>query len=284
LHDGLAGDRLYKISGILNGTCNYILTRIESAGISFEEALLEAQQAGYAEADPTDDIDGYDARAKLVILARMGLHAEAKPDQVQCTSIRYLASIDFEYADELGCTIRQVSRANLQDETLFASVEPVLVKQSSPLASVSGSQNLVMSTGEFGGETVFSGYGAGGNPTAVAVVSDLIQIARSRVGMVAASDEQNALAYPVTSDFESGYYVRFIVRDKSGIIAALASVFSKHQINVDAVLQKPGYPKSELPFVITLEPCLKSRLDQALAEISNFEFLAKPPVAMPILL
>jgi homoserine dehydrogenase len=283
LHDGLGADRLYKVSGILNGTCNYILTRIEKAEISFEEALCEAQNAGFAEADPSDDIEGYDARAKLVILARVGLHSQVKADQVPCTSIRRLAHVDFEYAHEMGCTIRQISRAELHGNNLFASVEPALVKQDSPLASVSGSQNLVMSTGEFGGETVFSGYGAGGNPTAVAVVSDLIQIARHRAGASVESMQPEAVACTVSGDFESGHYVRFVVKDKPGIIAALAGVFSRHHINLDAVFQKPGYPKAELPFVMTLEPCRKSRLQDALAEIGEFEFLVRPPVTMPIL-
>lgn len=283
LHEGLGGDRLFRVSGILNGTCNYILTRIEKAGISFAEALVEAQKAGFAEADPTDDVDGYDARAKLVILARMGLHAEVKVNDVHCGSIRPLTSVDFEYAHELGCTIRQISRAELKDGTLFASVEPALVKQESPLAGVSGSQNLVVSTGEFGGETVFSGYGAGGNPTAVAVVSDLIQITRSHAGESTEVEQQTARPYNASSDFESSYYVRFVVKDKVGIIAALAGVFSKYHINLDSVLQKPGYNKSELPFVITLEPCKRSLLQKALAEIEAFDFLVGKPVAMPAL-
>ncbi|HWR14369.1 MAG TPA: homoserine dehydrogenase [Terriglobales bacterium] len=280
LQDGLGGDRLFRLSGILNGTCNYILTRIESAGISFAEALREAQEKGFAEADPTDDIDGYDARAKLVILARVGLQAAIRPQQVECESIRRLAHVDFEYAHELGCTIRQVSRVEKHSDRLYASVEPALVKQDSALAAISGSQNLVVSTGEFGGDTVFSGFGAGGNPTAVAVVSDLLQIARQRSQ---AASAMNAEEYEVSGDFESMQYVRFVVKDKPGIIATLARVFSEHRINVDAVLQRRGYSKAELPFVITLESCPKSRLQQALNEMSSLEFLVEEPVSMPLL-
>lgn len=178
LQDGLAGDRIHKVRGILNGTCNYILTRIEQSGATFAAALAEAQKAGFAEADPTDDIEGYDARAKLVILARVGLNAEVNPEAVACRSIAGVTQIDFDYAHQLGCTIRQISRAEFHDENLYASVEPALVPQTEPLARVAGSQNLLVSTGEFGGETVFAGFGAGGNPTAVAVVSDLLHIAR----------------------------------------------------------------------------------------------------------
>ena len=179
LHDGLAGDRIVQIRGILNGTCNYILTRIEQ-GVSFEDALHEAQQAGFAEADPTEDIDGQDAAAKLAILARVGLKIDVSSQQVVCRSIRNLKPLDFEYAHELGCTVRQISTAKLKDGRAYLAVEPSLVPNESPLARVAGSQNLVVSTGEFGGETTFGGHGAGGDPTAVAVVSDLLQAARGR--------------------------------------------------------------------------------------------------------
>jgi homoserine dehydrogenase len=283
LHEGLGGDRLQKLTGILNGTCNFILTKIENTGASFAEALKEAQQLGFAEADPTDDVDGFDARAKLVILARFGLNAQAKPDQVPAFSIRNIGGVDFDYAHELGCTIRQVSRAELRHATLYATVEPALVPQGSPLASVSGSQNLVISTGEFGGDTVFSGYGAGGNPTAVAVVSDLLHLIRYRAKGSAEPDRPTPGNYPVSGDFENLYSVRFVVKDSPGIIASIAGVFSKHHINIDAVFQKSGYPKHELPFVITLEPCRFSKLEEALKEIGAFNFHVRPPFSMPVL-
>lgn len=283
LHEGLGGDRLLKLTGILNGTCNFILTKIERTGSSFADALKEAQQAGFAEADPTDDVDGFDARAKLVILARFGLNAEAKPDQVPAFSIRKIGGVDFDYAHELNCTIRQISRAELRDGRLYASVEPALVPQDSPLAGVSGSQNLVISTGEFGGDTVFSGYGAGGNPTAVAVVSDLLHLIRYRAKGSAEQDRPKATAYPVSGDFENLYSVRFVVKDSPGIIASIAGVFSKHHINIDAVFQKSGFPKEALPFVITLEPCHFSKLEAALKEIAQFNFHVQPPFSMPVL-
>ena len=283
LHEGLGGDRLLKITGILNGTCNFILTKIEKAGSTFDAALKEAQQAGFAEADPTDDVDGFDARAKLVILARFGLNAEARPDQVAAFSIRSINGVDFDYAHELNCTIRQISRAEVRDGKLYATVEPALVPQDSLLASVSGSQNLVISKGEFGGETVFGGFGAGGNPTAVAVVSDLLHLVRYRQKGSAEPDRPLATAYPVSGDFENLYSVRFVVKDTPGIIAAIAGVFSKHHINIDAVFQKSGYPKDALPFVITLEPCRFSKLEAALKEIAEFNFHVQPPFSMPVL-
>jgi len=281
LQDGLVGDRLVQVRGILNGTCNYILSRIERAGVSFPDALAEAQQSGFAEADPTDDLDGHDAAAKLAILARVGLKTDVATEQVTRRTIRDIAAIDFEYARELGCTIRQISTAKLLDGKAYLAVEPSLVAMNSPLAGVSGSQNLVVSTGEFGGETTFGGHGAGGYPTAVAVVSDLLQAAHY-CGCAAGADRPAIAACEVESDQEAPQYLRFVVRDRPGIIARIAGVLSRHHINLDAVLQKPGHEKSALPFVITLEPCRQSLVESALQEIAKFDFLADAPLRMPI--
>jgi homoserine dehydrogenase len=282
LRDGLSGDRLYKVSGILNGTCNFILTKLEKEGASFAEALAEAQAAGFAEADPTDDVDGYDARAKLVILTRIGLKAIVQPDQIPCSSIRPLGAVDFTYAHELGCTIRQISRAELHEGEVYASVQPALVPIESPMAHITGSLNLVMSTGKYGGQTAFSGHGAGGHSTAVAVVSDLFSIARSRAGESARLPE-TATALPVSGNFESKQYVRFTVSDRPGIVAAIANTLAAHEINIDALLQKPGFDKDALPFVVTLEPCPAQQLHAAMDEMSKFDFMLLPPLSMPIL-
>jgi len=282
LQDGLMGDRLVQVRGILNGTCNYILTRIEQDRISFSEALAEAQQAGFAEADPTDDIDGHDAAAKLAILARVGLKIDVQPEQVLCRSIRNIAAIDFDYARELGCTIRQIATATLHQGQVHLHVQPSLVSATSPFAAAVGSQNIVVSSGEFGGETTFGGQGAGGYPTAVAVVSDLLQAARHGAGSAPDARHVGVSSCQTSNDFEAPQYLRFVVRDQPGIIAQIAGVLSRHHINLDAVLQKPGHNKSALPFAITLEPCRQSVLEAALREIGKFEFLAEAPVPMPI--
>jgi homoserine dehydrogenase len=283
LQEGLAGDELFKLYGILNGTCNYILSQIENRGISFAAALAEAQKLGFAEADPTDDIDGFDARAKLAILARVGLRCNVHPTKIVSRSIAPIEAVDFDHAKQLQCTIRQVSWAQLQGNTLLAAVQPSLVGIFSPLARVEGSQNLVMSTGKFGGETVFAGHGAGGHPTAVAVVSDLIAISRAKSGSPVALAEDAELSPSVSSDFSSRHYVRFTVKDRPGIIASLASIFAGCGINLDSVLQKPGYDKTHLPFVITLEPCKASLVEDALQQIAKLDFLVKPCLHLPIL-
>jgi homoserine dehydrogenase len=271
------------LRGILNGTCNYILTRIETAGVTFAEALREAQKLGFAEAYPTDDIDGLDARAKLSILMRTGLRAAGELSSIAARSISTIEPVDFEYAELLNCTIRQISRAQKTSQHIFASVEPAVVPKSSPLARIDGPRNLVMSTGKFGGETVFAGHGAGGNATAVAVVSDLIAIARSRQVNGAAIDEGPIAELPVSADFTSRHYLRFTVQDEPGIIASLAIIFSKLGINIDSVFQKPGYPSTKLPFVITLEPCCSSLVEKAVKQIAQLKFHVQPCLNLPIL-
>jgi homoserine dehydrogenase len=285
IREGLAGDQLQRITGILNGTCNYMLTRMEGERLTFDAVLAEAQARGYAEADPTDDLDGYDARAKLCILARIGLHVALRPADVPCRSIRPLKDVDFSYANRLGYTIRQVSRVERhadQPASVDAAVEPALVKHGSVLSRVRGSENLVLTLGERGGETGFFGRGAGGDPTAVAVLSDVLAIARhsSPPGWFReVADDRPATVNALRAD---PHYVRLIVRDKPGIIAALAHALSKHDLNIDAVLQENGWPKDRLPFVVTLEPAPRQVVDRAIDEIAPLDFHVERPVVLPI--
>lgn len=283
LQEGLAGDELFSIRGILNGTCNYILSQIETNGIPFATALREAQKLGFAEADPTEDIEGLDARAKLAILARVGLHCNVRPESILARSIAAIDSIDFEYANLLGCTIRQISWAELKGGELFAAVQPALVELASPLARVEGSQNLVMATGTYGGQTVFGGHGAGGHPTAVAVVSDILAIARSHQAAMNYAGQPAEKTPTVTAEFITKHYLRFLVKDRPGIIASLATILSQCGINIDSVKQKPGCPKSHLPFLITLEECKASLVEQALQHINSLDFLVQPCLHLPIL-
>ncbi len=282
LREGIAGDRLYRIQGVLNGTCNYILTRMEREGAAYADVLAEAQRLGYAEADPTADVDGFDAQAKLAILIAVGLGCEVGVDDIPLGSIRPISAIDFSYAKRLGCVIRQVARVELLPESgqIRAAVQPALVPDDSSLARVEGTQNIVVVDGEFGGETAFSGFGAGGEPTAVAVVSDLLAIARGAPGRQATDVQPRR---PVAREFDAPHYVRFMIRDRPGIIAALAEVFSRHAINVDAVWQEPGWAKTELPFVMTLESCGSASVTAALNEIGQFDFHVQPPLWLPIL-
>jgi homoserine dehydrogenase len=283
LQEGLAGDRLVEVRGILNGTCAYILSRMQSEGKSFADALKEAQAAGYAEADPTEDVDGADAAAKLAIIAAVGLRRPVRVGDIATRSIRPIEAVDFEYARELGCTIRQVARASIEEDgRVFAAVRPALVPLNSNFGRVEGSQNIVTVRGIYGGETSFSGSGAGGSPTAVAVVSDVLSVRRSLAG------EQTRVAAPalaihdVTGDFVAPHYVRFIVNDKPGILAQVTAAYARYGINIDGVLQLPRFRKDRLPFVTTLEECPESMLDRALAEVAQSDYHVQPPLALPI--
>jgi homoserine dehydrogenase len=287
IQQGLAGDRLHKIAGILNGTCNYILTQMEAHGASFEAALKEAQRLGFAEADPRDDVEGFDARAKLIILTQVGLRLRVRSEQIPCRPVYSVAAVDFAYARELNCTIRQISLATREPGDgvrLTASVQPALVPLSSLIAHVQGSNNLVVVTGEFAGPILLSGFGAGGDPTAVAVVSDLHSIARAGGAAPAPPERPVQVPGSVSGEFTVPHYLRLVVRDRPGIVAEVAAVLSRHGISIDALLQKPGYPHSALPFIITLESCSSAVLQRALEEITRLDFHVQPPLCLPIYL
>jgi homoserine dehydrogenase len=282
LQEGLAGDRLVEVRGILNGTCNYILSRMQAEPISFPDALGEAQAAGYAEADPTEDVDGADAAAKLAIIAAVGLRRPVRVTDIATRSIRPIEAVDFEYARELGCTIRQIARASAEDSgAVFAAVRPALVPLTSNFGRNDGSQNLITVRGIFGGETSFSGSGAGGAPTAVAVVSDVLSVARAARNGDRAADGPTAF-HEVSGDFVAPHYVRFTVNDKPGILAQVTTAYARYGINIEGVLQLPKFRKDRLPFVTTLEECSESVLDRALAEVAQSDYHVQPPLALPI--
>lgn len=282
LRTGLCGDKLHGIAGILNGTCNYILSRIENARVPFSEALEEAQARGYAEADASEDLDGGDARAKLAILALAGLRVRVEPESVRARTIRAVDAVDFDYAAELGCTIRQISRADLKAQTLFADVGPCLVPSDSPFGRVQRNLNLVLTSGQYGGDMAFLGAGAGGDPTAVAVVSDVMFVAAGLAG--GKRDVGSSVSTPqISCDFETAWYLRFFVKDQPGIVARLAQILAVHRLNIDSLLQKPGFDKGSLPFVITLEPCRDSQLHPALEEMAGLPFSTRPCLCLPIL-
>jgi homoserine dehydrogenase len=277
LQHGLAGDRLTQLQGILNGTCNFILSKMEN-GAEFNTVLSEAQALGYAESNPTEDVAGYDARAKLVILMRLAMRADVHPEEIPCRSITDISAIDFSYAKDLDCTVRQISRAQLHDEGVVATVGPMLVPKSSPLAWSHGTENMVIASGQFGGDVVFSGHGAGGHPTAVAVVSDLLAIVHG-----SSLVEMPSRKTTVGGEFKVPHYVRFVVDDRPGIVSEIAGSLAEFDVNINAILQKPGHPKHNLPFVVTVEPCGSSAIKKALARITKMDCLREAPLDLQIL-
>jgi len=277
LEQGLAGDRIERMQGILNGTCNFILSKME-AGAEFATVLATAQAKGYAEADPLEDVGGFDARAKLAILMRLALRVVVDPDEIVPQSITAVTAVDFSYARDLGCTIRQVARAEERDGTVAATVGPMLVDRNSPMAWSRGMENMVILTGHYGGDVVFSGHGAGGHPTAVAVVSDLMALAHGSRRVPIPS-----VPARIGAEFEVPHYIRFLVIDRPGIVAEITRALAKERINIRAIVQKPGYPQHALPFVVTVEPCKSSALKRALESIGEREFLLEKPLDLQML-
>ena len=287
LREGIAGDGIDALVGILNGTSNYILTEIERTGAAFESVLREAQDLGYAEADPSADIDGYDARSKLAILAALAFGVEVAPSQIPVEGIRRIRTIDFAYAGRLGHTIRLLASARQEPEGLRLAVRPALVGANTILAGVTGSYNALWVHGK-GGDTFYYGKGAGPAPTGVAVVSDLMAAARD----LKASGSQSAPPFghvslkahaPVPGGTEvHQFYLRFRVRDRPGILASLTTALADQGVSVEAVLQEPHFDREDLPFVTTLEPTTRQALDSALNAMRGLDFLVDEPLAMPL--
>jgi homoserine dehydrogenase len=277
LEQGLAGDRIERIEGILNGTCNFILSKMEE-GADYATVLKEAQAKGYAEADPTEDVGGFDARAKLAILMRLALRVEVDPEEIVPQAITAVTAVDFSYARDLGCTIRQVARAERTPGEVSATVGPMLVDLHSPLAWSRGTENMVLLSGHYGGDVVFSGRGAGGQPTAVAVVSDLLALAHGsrRVDIPSAPAK-------VGGEFEVPHYIRFLVKDRPGIVAEITAALAREHINIRAIVQRAGFPHDALPFVVTVEPCKASAMKLALKSIRALECMLVEPLDLQML-
>ncbi len=288
LREGISGDRVTTLYGILNGTSNFILTEIEKRGASFDAVLQEAQQLGYAEADPSADVDGYDARSKLAILSALAFGEKITPSDIYTEGIRRITPVDFQYAHQLGHTIRLLCAARQTPSGLILSVRPALIPQSTILAGVQGAYNAVWVRGKYGEDTFYYGRGAGPSPTGVAVVSDLMRVAREircgspeRVSPFA--HERLGEYQPISVTLQHApYYLRFRVSDQPGIIAKLAGILADKGISLDAVLQIPAQNWRDLPFVITVEPTSEQAIREALADMSSHEFLVEPPLAMPM--
>jgi homoserine dehydrogenase len=287
IREGLAGEHFAGVYGILNGTTNYILTEMERRGCSFAAALAEAQQEGYAEPDPTFDVEGYDARYKIAILAMLCFGQAVRVKEIPAQGITAIEQVDFAYARRLNHTIRLIASARRRAHgRLEIFVRPMMIPASSQLANVLGSINGILLMGNKGGNTTITGRGAGGEPTGVAVLSDVVEIARA---MATGGGGSTPLGYetwrpsriaPASENIISAY-LRLVVRDRPGILARVCALLARHRINIDSVLQKPALPKNQLPFVMTLEPRREKHVAQAVAEIARLPFMARPPLMLP---
>jgi len=279
LREGLAGNRISRVYGILNGTCNYILTEMRRSGRDFADVLAEAQAKGYAETDPSFDVDGVDAAHKLAVLAAVAFGARVNFKSVHVEGIRHISALDIAFADELGFRIKLLGLARRTPAGIEQRVHPCLVRLGTPIAHVEDVFNAVVAEGDFVGQAVFQGRGAGQGPTASAVASDLIDIARgSRVPTfsVPAAALDAAKPMPITRHV-GAYYIRLMVTDRPGVIADVTAAFRDASISLESMLQRSRDPKEAVPVVLVTHETRESSMRRALAKIAALDTVQEPP-------
>ena len=279
LRESLAANRIERVFGILNGTCNYILTRMEATGSPLEEALSEAQRLGYAEADPSFDIGGLDTAHKLSILASLAFNASVTPEHIHVEGIQNVSALDIRFAREFGYRIKLLGIASRTEDGLELRVHPCMVPLNTPIADVDGVLNAVVAEGNFVGQTVYEGRGAGAEPTASAVVADLIDIARGvRVPALGVIGDRLAACVPVPMDRHFGaYYVRFSVLDQPGVLAAISAALAREQVSIDSLLQRGRAPGEQVSVVMTTHETREAAMRRALDEIAGFPTIVERP-------
>ncbi len=279
LREGLAANRISRVYGILNGTCNYILTSMRDTGREFAEVLEEAQQLGYAEADPSFDIDGVDAAHKLAILTAVAFGCEVDFKGVYVEGIREISALDIAYADELGYRIKLLGIATLGEDGVEQRVHPCMVPLGTPIAHVDGVFNAVVAEGDFVGRVLTEGQGAGAGPTASAVVADLIDVARGialPAFAVSAAELRRLPALPAERHVGS-QYIRLMVVDRPGVIADVSAALRDCDISVEALLQRARSPNEAVPVVITTHETTGAAMDEALRRIAELKAVLEPP-------
>jgi len=278
LREGLVGNRIERIYGIINGTANFILTQMSQKGLSFEEALKLAQEKGYAEADPTLDVEGFDAAHKIAILSSLAFCRWVKTENVFVSGIRELTPLDIEIArEEFGYSVKLLAIAKETDGALEVRVHPTMIPEEHILSSVNGVFNACLIEGDFVGETLYYGKGAGQRPTASAVVSDIVDAA---VGNEFCVPEClfNGDKLPIKEPdrFVSSFYLRFTAVDKPGVLAKIAQILGKYQISIKMALQKSIDFNGGVPVVMTTHPARKREIDLAVKEIDQLDVILKP--------
>jgi homoserine dehydrogenase len=268
LRESLAGDAVRRVLGIVNGTTNYILDRMDSSGAEFGDALKEAQALGYAEADPTADVAGYDAAAKAAILASLAFHTRVSADDVYRQGITAVTPADMTAARQVGCVVKLLAICELCDGGISARVHPAMIPREHPLASVRGAYNAVFVEAESAGRLMFYGAGAGGGPTASAVLGDLVVVARNRVAGIRGPDAPSYAGLPVLtmSQALTRYHVALDVADRPGVLAPVAEAFARHGVSIKAVRQEGR--GNEAYLVIVTHTARESALAETVAELS----------------
>lgn len=284
LRDSLAGNEILRLNGIMNGTCNFILTKMESTGRGFDDVLLEAQEQGYAESDPSFDIDGLDTAHKLAIVINIAFGVYVKFDDIYFDGIRNIKSIDIAYAKQLGFRIKLLGIIIKSAKGIEKRVHPCMIPEHSSLARIDGVNNAIYVEGNFSGPLIFEGYGAGSGPTSSAVVSDLIDLARGI--------NISAFGLPVQNlkEFDQGYsserfgpwYMRLEVIDHPGVLADISTKLRDNNVSIESVLQRGRSPGEKVSVIFITHDASEANFGAAINEIKNLEALSEPPCLIRI--
>jgi homoserine dehydrogenase len=286
LREGLTGNRVKRLYGILNGTCNYILTTMRETGRDFADVLAEAQKLGYAEADPSFDIDGIDAAHKLALLTAVAFGRPVDFDGVYIEGISRVGAHDIRFAEELDCRIKLLGLARETPHGIEQRVHPCLVPKSAPIASVDGVLNAVAVEGDFVGATLFEGRGAGAGPTASAVVADLIDVARGHglPAFVVPASELEASPNSPIDRHRGAYYLRLMVLDRPGVIADVTAALRDEQVSLESMLQhgRARRPDDTVPVVLTTHETEEAAMQRALKRIAGLGAMREAPTLIRI--
>lgn len=281
LRNGLVGNAIQSVVGILNGTTNYILTRMAEDGMSFDEALKLAQAKGYAEADPTFDIEGFDAAHKIALLSMLAYNVRVSMQNIYIEGITKITSLDIKYAHEMGYTIKLLGVSRMVDDKLDIRLQPVMIPFTHPLASVRNEFNAVMYNGDMTGAVTLYGKGAGSLPTASAVVSDVVSIAQKQNGIKDSVYIANDAQYLSSDDRMLRYYVRLHTEDRAGILSKISGVFASYNISIASVIQKE-VNAPYVPLVITTHAAREAAMRKAKQDIEQFNFVNGQVMVIPI--
>ena len=279
VRESLSGNQLTRVYGILNGTCNYILTAMQESGREFSEVLSEAQSLGYAEEDPSFDVDGVDAAHKLAILTSLGFGCGVNFDAVHVEGIRNVSPVDIDFAAELGYRIKLLGIARQTEHGIEQRVHPCMVPLDTPIAHVGGVFNAVVVEGDYIDRAVFEGRGAGAGPTASAVAADLVDIARGLKAPTFAVPAADLVeATPAAIEHRRGpYYVRLQVVDRPGVMADIAAILRDERVSIESLLQRGRSPDEAVPVVLTMHDTEERGMSAALAKINQLETVLEPP-------
>ena len=283
LREGLAGNAPKRVFGIMNGTCNYILTKMGEEGRSFDDVLKEAQQLGYAEADPTFDVGGYDTAHKLAVLTSLAFGTEVNLGSIKIEGIEKVALADIRNAADLGYKIKLLGVAVAYDSGIEQRVHPTLIKRGSPVSETDDVFNAIVVKGDFVGDLVLEGRGAGAHPTASAVLSDIVDIARGNIrpafGVPAAALKKYRNSSPRAH--EGGFYVALDLHDKPGAVAAIATILADAKISIESIVQHgkadASAPRATAQFILITHDTLEASLHKAMEKIEKDGHVAGPP-------